>query len=118
MTRIEGLAELNGNLTKLRRLSRRQHITALRAGALVIQNGAKRRVPVLTGTLRRSITNAPLTGQTAVAVGTNVEYGPYVEYGTSRMAAQPYLRPAMDEDGQEAAQEIARAYERFIGEVL
>lgn len=29
-------------------------------------------------------------------VGTNVEYAPYVEYGTRRMGAQPYLRPAMD----------------------
>lgn len=118
MTRIEGLAQLNGNLAKLRRLSRRQHITALRAGALVIQNGAKRRVPVLTGNLRRSITNGPLAGQTAVAVGTNVEYAPHVEYGTVKMAAQPYLRPAMDEDQGEATQEIARVYERFIGEAL
>ena len=25
---------------------------------------------------------------------TNVSYAPYVEYGTSEMAAQPYLRPA------------------------
>lgn len=29
-------------------------------------------------------------------VGTNVEYAPYVEFGTSRMGAQPYLRPAVD----------------------
>ncbi len=31
-----------------------------------------------------------------VHVGTNVEYAPYVEYGTRRMRAQPYLRPALD----------------------
>lgn len=29
-------------------------------------------------------------------VGTNVEYSVYVEFGTSRMAAQPYLRPAVE----------------------
>lgn len=29
-------------------------------------------------------------------VGTNVEYAPYVEFGTSKMSAQPYLRPAAD----------------------
>ncbi len=29
-------------------------------------------------------------------VGTNVEYAPYVEYGTVKMKRQPYLRPAMD----------------------
>lgn len=29
-------------------------------------------------------------------VGTNVEYSVYVEFGTSRQAAQPYLRPAVE----------------------
>lgn len=33
-------------------------------------------------------------GSVTYTVGTNVEYALYVEYGTSRMAAQPYLRPA------------------------
>lgn len=28
-------------------------------------------------------------------VGTDVEYAVYVEFGTSRMAAQPYMRPAV-----------------------
>lgn len=31
-----------------------------------------------------------------VFVGTAVEYGPYVEYGTKRSDAQPFLRPALD----------------------
>lgn len=29
-------------------------------------------------------------------VGTNVEYSVYVEFGTYKMAAQPYLRPAVE----------------------
>ena len=29
------------------------------------------------------------------AVSTNVEYAPYVEFGTSKQRAQPYLRPAV-----------------------
>lgn len=33
-------------------------------------------------------------GSVTYTVGTNIEYSLYVEYGTSRMAAQPYLRPA------------------------
>ena len=40
-------------------------------------------------------------------VGTNIEYGPYVELGTSKMRAQPYLRPAFDEKRGEAIREIA-----------
>ena len=40
-------------------------------------------------------------------IGTNIEYGPYVELGTSRMRAQPYLRPAYDERKQEALKEVS-----------
>lgn len=29
-------------------------------------------------------------------VGTAVEYAPYIEFGTMRMDAQPFLRPALD----------------------
>ena len=35
-------------------------------------------------------------GSATWTVGTNVEYAVYVEFGTSRMAAQPYLRPAAE----------------------
>jgi hypothetical protein len=31
-----------------------------------------------------------------VFVGTAVDYGPYVEFGTIRSSAQPFLRPALD----------------------
>ena len=31
-------------------------------------------------------------------VGTSVEYAPYVEFGTYKMAARPFLRPAYDKN--------------------
>lgn len=37
----------------------------------------------------------------AVYIGTNVEYAPYVELGTSKMAARPYLKPAATEHSDE-----------------
>lgn len=55
---------------------------------------AKQSCPVDTGRLRNSITHATTNGGKTVVVGTNVEYGPFVELGTSRMRARPYLRPA------------------------
>lgn len=53
---------------------------------------------VRTGRLRGSLTWAPgeENGEPYVDVGTNVEYAPYVELGTSRMSARPYLRPALE----------------------
>lgn len=52
---------------------------------------------VRTGRLRGSITwrlGRDVVGLFA-DVGTAVEYAPYVELGTSRMSARPFLRPAL-----------------------
>ena len=48
-----------------------------------------------TGRLRSSLTYEPLDGEPAVLVGTDVEYAKYVEAGTMKMPARPYLRPAI-----------------------
>lgn len=65
--------------------------------AVRVESGAKQRAPVDTGRLRSSITwrmEEDSKGLAAI-VGTNVEYATYVELGTSRMSAQPYLVPAL-----------------------
>lgn len=46
-----------------------------------------------TGRLRDSITHS--IDDTSAYIGTNVEYAPYVELGTYRMAARPFLRHAI-----------------------
>ena len=45
------------------------------------------------GTLRRSI-RYKRQGEFSCSVGTNVVYAPFVEFGTSKMRAQPFLYPA------------------------
>ena len=50
-----------------------------------------------------------VAGEKAVYIGTNVEYAPYVEFGTSRQRAQPFLRPAATEHGAEYRQIIEAA---------
>ena len=70
----------------------------LQRRALQVDRAAKHLCPVDTGRLRSSITNE--IGQAdqglVAAVGTDVEYAPYVELGTSKMAAQPFLLPALE----------------------
>lgn len=68
--------------------------TALEEVGLVAEGYAKRLCPVNTGRLRNSITHVTRPDDNAVYIGTNVEYGQYVEYGTLRQKAQPFLRPA------------------------
>lgn len=57
---------------------------------------AKEMCPVDTGRLRGSITHSTEDEGHTVVIGTNVEYAPHVEMGTVRMAARPYLRPAIE----------------------
>lgn len=67
--------------------------TALEEVGLAAEGYAKRLCPVDTGRLRNSITHT--ADKKTAYIGTNVEYGPYVELGTSRQKAQPYLKPAV-----------------------
>jgi len=69
---------------------------ALNKKALRIVREAKQRAPVDTGRLRASITAELVEqGKTPKAlVSSNVEYAPYVEFGTENRPAQPFLRPA------------------------
>lgn len=70
----------------------------LQRRALQVDRAAKQLCPVDTGRLRSSITNElGQDGDGLVAtIGTNVEYAPHVELGTSKMAAQPFLLPALE----------------------
>lgn len=97
--KVDGLDKLEKKLKK--------NVTMTDISRVVRQNGknlqerAERRAPVDTGTLKRSI-DLEITdsGLTAVVEPT-AEYAPYVEYGTRFMNAQPYLKPAFNEQKQQ-----------------
>lgn len=96
----------------------RKKAIALEKVGLVAEGYAKMLCTVDTGRLRNSITHATsqnlgqgdyqdnngldfhdATAQSkprddSVYIGTNVEYAPYIELGTVRHSARPYLRPA------------------------
>ncbi len=69
-----------------------------------IERKAKIKCPVDTGRLRTSITIE--FGKLYAIVGTNVEYAPHVEYGTSKWSGKPFLRPAAIEQSPEFYREI------------
>lgn len=74
---------------------------ALEKIGLVAEGYAKRLCPVDTGRLRNSITHTIDGDEMAAYIGTNVEYGPAVELGTSKQKAQPFLTPAASDHGDE-----------------
>lgn len=48
-----------------------------------------------TGALRRSIAVVP-QGDDTIRVGTGLDYGRFLEFGTAKMAPRPHARPAKD----------------------
>lgn len=62
--------------------------------AYKIERDAKRACPVDTGRLRGSISTN--LGNLEAEIGTNVEYAPFVEFGTRYQSAQPYMIPAFE----------------------
>lgn len=56
---------------------------------------AKQLAPVDTGRLRNSLTYEVDAPNKSVTIGSAVEYAPFVENGTSRRIAKPFLRPAI-----------------------
>lgn len=65
---------------------------ALHQAGEAVADRARGYVPVRTGALKASI--EVIDGDGYVLVGSSMHYAVYVELGTSRMSARPYLRPA------------------------
>ena len=73
-------------ILKLEKLGDLDVTEALEKACLLVENDAKKKVPVDTGNLRSSITHE-VNGNEGI-VGTNVEYAPYVEFGTGLFSSQ------------------------------
>jgi HK97 gp10 family phage protein len=92
----------------------------LQKAGQIVENDAKKNCAVSDGVLRASITHVVDIEESSVSIGTNVEYAPYVEFGTGQYSedgrktpwiyttadgetyishgqkAQPFLQPAVD----------------------
>ena len=133
--KVDVSVEMKDALKKLDKSTVEELITAsLVSGALLIANKAKELAPIKTGTLRRSIhvgghteltrdfesgsseySDLGAPGSLQAIVGTNLEYAPYQEYGTSRgVPAHPYMKPAMDTERDNVLKEIGAAFEELV----
>ena len=93
--RLEGIGDLIRKVRSYQVITKEAIRIALVRGALKVELAAKEMCPVDTGRLRGSITTDKRYIQKfLVRIGTNVDYGIYVELGTKKMDARPYLFPA------------------------
>lgn len=131
--KVEGLRQIADALNKLdKKVSTKIARKAARAGALLIRDEAKRRVPVDTGLLKQNIVvkkfrdrgegnvryGIGLISSKAVYRDNKVNrrkgrvgqsyyrdktfYGHMVEFGTIKMKAKPFLRPAFETQKEKA----------------
>lgn len=70
-------------------------LKALEEIGLRVERRAKKYAPVDTGLLRSSISHKVLPHEDAVVVGAMAEYSTFVELGTRKTPAQPFLTPAV-----------------------
>lgn len=128
MSQVEGLSELNATLKKLEREAGRFSKSAYIAGGKLVESDAKKSIQAKSG--GESVTryrsgggaynhtvsspnDAPNTdtgrlvasinteiANDGVFVGTTLEYGKFLEFGTKNMTERPWLIPALFKNEQ------------------
>ena len=91
--------KFTSNVNDILRCMERGKRNALTAIGATAETYAKQETPVDTGRLRNSISHS-VDGEAAY-IGSNVEYAPYVELGTSRAKAHHMLQKAATEHSAE-----------------
>jgi len=95
--------------------------SALQKSGLLIERRAKQFVVekdiIDTGNLLNNITTHPPEGS-AIEVVSEAPYSVYNEYGTYKMAARPYMRPALDEMKPQIQKLIGEMFIAEVGAVM
>lgn len=121
--RIEGLEHLESQFDRLADTSKKKvMMKALNAGIAPIKKEAKANAPVDKGVLRSQIRSKQMRLTAKPAVGIYVSgkafYWYFVENGTSKMAAAPFLRPAADSKHEEGVERFKEKWKAEIDKVL
>ena len=83
----------------------------LKIAAFAVERKGKEKSPVDTGANRDSIFVAEVDdigGAPAYRIGPTTEYGPFLEFGTSKMPARPYMIPALEAESPRLREAIAQ----------
>ena len=111
---VNGSDQLRRNLARLSGNERRQaQRDGLEAGARIVETHSKILCPVDTGFLRNSIQVDEVTPVQSV-IAPHTDYAEFVEFGTERQRAQPYMRPALDEHEAEILDAIRATVAAFV----
>lgn len=93
--KFNGMKELTAGMRERLDPSLARKVVMLNGSEM--QQSAMRKAPVDTGQLKRSIMLDIGDKGLSATVSPHTDYAAYVEYGTRFMNAQPYIRPAFNE---------------------
>lgn len=116
---VQTLPELVYDLTQAPLRAVKGISEVIRAGAFAIQRVAAEKAPVDTGFLKSSITVGHPSGRDLspgdieAVIGPEADYGVFVEFGTSKMGAQPYMTPAVEQVAPRIESALAAIAEDF-----
>lgn len=138
---LEGMDDLTRKLERLAAAATKETLSRLGVrNMLPVEARAKDYCPVETGNLRGKITTLAVETDDGVEIrtGTNVDYGPFVEYGTGQrgaaagvdhpddyiygpkpgMAPRPFLRPAWDEHREAVLEGLVEDLEKVVEDAV
>lgn len=117
--RLEGLGNALRAVARVPAAMRQARDETLREWADNVQNAAADKAPRDRGELYQAIDQRVNTHFGRADVGVwqedQLEYALYVEKGTSKMQAQPYLVPAFNDHRRQVTRTYRAAFRRHIG---
>ena len=126
---IKGLKEIIDKLNTLPpKLENKVVRSAVRKGTNKLRDSARDKVAVDTENLKKSIVTMGYRESGKIAFKVAVRrrkaksakspyYAHFVEFGTSKMPAQPYMRPALDESEEEVLQTTVDDIKKGLSEL-
>ncbi len=108
---LKGADILSRQLKQLEKAGLKARKRALLAAGNVIRDAARARVRVRTGKLRGTIFTKINPEGTEAKIGPSKRgyYGVFLELGTKKMPAYPFLKPAYENSREEAIAKLAEA---------
>ncbi|MEY8414802.1 HK97-gp10 family putative phage morphogenesis protein [Tissierella praeacuta] len=118
--KVEGMENLLAEIEKLGQKGSRIENKALREAGDVVKDAIEKEVPVRTGKLKQSITVSRVKtkdGVKRVEVGPDKDgyYGKFVEFGTVKMKANPFMARGYETSKEEAMSTIEKNLKEGLG---
>lgn len=109
---FKGLNELMNYFKKAPKLAQTEMTKIVKHCGSMCHIEEQRRVPVDTGFLKRSIFITIKDVGLTAKIEPTASYAGYVEYGTRKMNAQPYVRPAYDKATKEFVERTNKLFKK------